>query len=483
MKLGYLYMRLGFAFEHVDVKLSPPFLNTPLKVIEQGIVTEEEISRALGVEIDFIQNALEHLSSMQLIKGSITNTPSSLMCFSLTTKGQEAINKSLLASFESTMLLQVDGITGKYAGIIRDLFLFEGSDLKKQGILPLHSSPKVRPSTESLNNDLPALLDIYRAQQDEIDNTDQLVEIIDVLSLRLKYKLIDIMVFRNCQDGEIKIKVLEGYELVPDYEIRLSERERNGSRVIPDDLLVKQVDFTPSSINKDLHIDIAVLQNKQTMIEELEEERSNLTEQTTIQEIQDQETITSRTERIEELETEIERLKKQQSSTRLITASEHPTILRHALTIAKELVLIISPWINRHVVDEGMVKLIQTAIERDVWIVLGYGMPLREKDVKDNYIDEWVSTQFKSIQSRPNGKKLFYAWLGTHEKILVCDRIFTVVSSFNWFSYRGDKGFRRETGTYSEDPRIVSQAIHRVLSGFKTLPASFPLSSSDLETD
>jgi phosphatidylserine/phosphatidylglycerophosphate/cardiolipin synthase-like enzyme len=138
--------------------------------------------------------------------------------------------------------------------------------------------------------------------------------------------------------------------------------------------------------------------------------------------------------------------------------------------------LIVSPWINSDVVDDEMLINIKDAVKRGVWILIGYGMPLRHKETKEDYIDSRVSDQFKNIQKTQEGKHLVLLWLGnTHEKILVCDNVFSVVTSHNWLSYRGDRGFRSETGTYSEDPRIISETIKHVLSEFKYLPDGFPL--------
>ena len=46
-----------------------------------------------------------------------------------------------------------------------------------------------------------------------------------------------------------------------------------------------------------------------------------------------------------------------------------------------------------------------------------------------------------------------------HHKVLVCDRRFCVISSFNWLSYRGDldDGFRQEVGCVVEGEEKVEE--------------------------
>jgi phosphatidylserine/phosphatidylglycerophosphate/cardiolipin synthase-like enzyme len=48
---------------------------------------------------------------------------------------------------------------------------------------------------------------------------------------------------------------------------------------------------------------------------------------------------------------------------------------------------------------------------------------------------------------------------GTHQKILICDRAFAITGSFNWLSYKGQKGqgYRRELGVVFRHPDPVNE--------------------------
>ncbi len=52
-----------------------------------------------------------------------------------------------------------------------------------------------------------------------------------------------------------------------------------------------------------------------------------------------------------------------------------------------------------------------------------------------------------------------YRTSGTHQKILVCDRAFAVLGSFNWLSCRGeqDQEYRNETSILLRDPAAINE--------------------------
>ena len=64
------------------------------------------------------------------------------------------------------------------------------------------------------------------------------------------------------------------------------------------------------------------------------------------------------------------------------------------------------------------------------------------------------------IQKKKYGDKLLLVKLSnTHEKVLIKDNEYMVITSFNWLSFKGDpnKGFRQETGYYTESKEAINQ--------------------------
>ena len=61
--------------------------------------------------------------------------------------------------------------------------------------------------------------------------------------------------------------------------------------------------------------------------------------------------------------------------------------------------------------------------------------------------------QLQKMSNKEYGRYLQIINLNnTHEKVLICDNDFLVITSFNWLSFKGDPkfGFRQETGYYTE---------------------------------
>ncbi len=50
----------------------------------------------------------------------------------------------------------------------------------------------------------------------------------------------------------------------------------------------------------------------------------------------------------------------------------------------------------------------------------------------------------------------------THEKVLLVDTKYVVITSFNWLSFKGDPklGFRQETGLYTIDSKTIQANIN-----------------------
>lgn len=403
-----------------------------LKLIDLGISTETEIANALGMEIEFVRDALAYLDLHQLIIRRFGSPENPSITFATTGKGKQALREAMTALYVKRFYIQVDGLTGEIAPLDESV-LQTGQDLNKMGIWLLHASPGKRPIAESLNNKLSALESVFK-ESEGFDSSDQLVEVLDVERPWLMYKVVNVLVFRDRTTGRVDLRVFEGYEPVPEYDRILKKREQSGGRVIPDDLLDSAVDYVlPSELVQELRPKIERLEELDRQVQEAASEKDEL--QASLEKLDEEtsaEAVTSKTARIQELESEVQRLKAAQGQSRIVQDNEHRQLLKNALSLAQRGVVIISPWIRRSATDEEIIKLIEQAVQRGVWIAIGYGMPLRRHESKDLYIDEWVAKQFRRIQKRPDGKRLQVKWLGnTHEKILVCDRQFCVVTSHN----------------------------------------------------
>ena len=132
---------------------------------------------------------------------------------------------------------------------------------------------------------------------------------------------------------------------------------------------------------------------------------------------------------------------------------------------AKKEICILSPWINEAVVDPIFVDKMERALARGVSIRIVYGIgdfnsnqKKKKNDDARNIRTEKVATELKNRFSH-YGKKFAMHRSNTHGKLLICDDLFYVMTSFNFLSFTGDyKGqdVREEIGDYSEDKGMIA---------------------------
>lgn len=125
---------------------------------------------------------------------------------------------------------------------------------------------------------------------------------------------------------------------------------------------------------------------------------------------------------------------------------QHPEILRGALQRAQSKLLIISPWIRHQVVDDSFLRDLEAALRRGVKVHIGYGIdegdqrkPGSPAPAGQNKpaISQPAKRALDALARRYRNFKFVYIG-NTHRKLLVCDDAFSVITSFNWLSYRGD---------------------------------------------
>lgn len=154
------------------------------------------------------------------------------------------------------------------------------------------------------------------------------------------------------------------------------------------------------------------------------------------------------TQQVRILEKQLEKLQsRQQSANRILNTYDHRPLLLRALKDARNQVVIVSPWIKRSGLNQEVLSLIEKALQKKVQIVIGYGI----SDQQDS--DPKILNQLQKMSNKEYGRYLQIINLNnTHEKVLICDNDFLVITSFNWLSFKGDPkfGFRQETGYYTE---------------------------------
>lgn len=152
-------------------------------------------------------------------------------------------------------------------------------------------------------------------------------------------------------------------------------------------------------------------------------------------------------------------------------------ILHQALKEAKERIIMICPWITVNGLSDVLKSDIKQALNRNVKIDIGWGM-LRDIEevqklgflgkVSDVLQDNsnwsnWYNAVSKLTdlqQSLPNPNLLNLKLIGTHEKFLVCDQSWALITSHNFLT-SNDSSREREIGLCTHDENIIAELIRR----------------------
>ena len=144
---------------------------------------------------------------------------------------------------------------------------------------------------------------------------------------------------------------------------------------------------------------------------------------------------------------------------RVLQNEEIRKVFLESFTLAQREIDIISPWINRIALNQEAQNLMEDALKRSVRIRIIYGITgtgegSRERQERSKVIIDELSARFQQYGT------LFGAMLdNTHEKLLLCDETFMMVSSFNLLSFDGKYGAitRKEMMYYIENPNQIRQ--------------------------
>lgn len=149
---------------------------------------------------------------------------------------------------------------------------------------------------------------------------------------------------------------------------------------------------------------------------------------------------------------------------RHIHTPDHPPLLERALLHAQRRLLIVSPWISADVVGPVELRRLQLLAVRGCEVTIGWGIgePEADRQMQKPWNREVVAKLEQIARGLP-GRFRFVRLGDTHAKVLVVDREFCAVGSFNWLSFRGDpdRTFRDEQSMYITIPKVVDDVYDK----------------------
>ncbi|PPA80909.1 hypothetical protein C4A76_24820 [Brevibacillus laterosporus] len=427
-----------------------------LKLLDANILKADQISNFLGLEVFLINDALANLVKFDLVHPPISTN------FKITDKGREALRLSrLIQPQEIAYTFLIDGMTGEYH---LDRKTLKAKDVKFHDIHPLKTDIDV-PKVDKLDfQELSRLMKKHLKETLDSSYDGDLISINSIQKCYTEYKKKILLVFKHIDDPDsIDIRVFDGLDRDFKYEPIILWMEQMGIRQIPTDKK-NFIDETSEAITSYVPIEVVESakenKKKQGHFKTIEESLTRrIDEQQKFKEqahLSHEEKLTATLE-IKQLRKQLDEVKQQKASNnRLLETYNHRPLLEKSLKEAKQLIVIVSPWIRFGAFDNELQNLIRIALQRNVTILIGYG--IGRYDVENDKAEKIL----RDMQQKKYGKNLILVKLdNTHEKLLLVDGKYVVITSFNWLSFKGDpnRGFRQETGIYTEDENTISSLI------------------------
>ena len=146
--------------------------------------------------------------------------------------------------------------------------------------------------------------------------------------------------------------------------------------------------------------------------------------------------------------------------------AKHREFLMKTIKKAKHDLIILSGWATSFALDEKLIKSIRAAINRGVNIYICFGYEysksnsMRISDIKG--LEILRSLQEHSNKNRAYGK-MYIAQIPNHSKVLMCDKEYYVVGSFNWLSNSGS------TENPNDETSVVIRNLSLILNNYDEL--------------
>lgn len=428
-----------------------------LKFLNSEIKSIEEISSFLGLDKAIIYDSIAELNRLDLVKAI------SEQDISITEKGKEVLRElNLLVPEEINLPIYVDALTNNI--FMSNAKFLTSKDIRKANMHALKASISRSDMENIKEKDVSRVINKYKKEYLNDDKYDgNLLSINYINKTYFEYKKLNILVFYSKERDELDIKVFEKGDRVLEYEeIILKMQNENMMQIefdekIPFSDIDDQDCFTKKLSESVISEAWEYEKNKYKITEDInkaEHEKQENDERLKEKFIDIEEKYTA-TQNIKKLEEEIKKLQEQlNTQSKIIHTYEHRDILINGLKNAREFVVIVSPWIKRSGFDYELESLIKQAINRKVKVFIGYG--ISDKDDSDKEIIK----RLNKLQTENKNLKVVKL-ANTHEKVLICDNDFVVVTSFNWLSFKGDPkwGFRQETGIYTKRKEIIQSMI------------------------
>ena len=440
-----------------------PIEEFTLRSVIAGADCHEDVAGLLGLETSVIESCTVDLIRKECLRVVPTGTAARRK-MELTTKGRHlARDLEAIVPVEQTVVFFVDGLT-RAPRFYPSEILHRPTDLKNLGIPEIRAFPARPPTLDEV--DIKDVIELVRLDAGRGDSPRQLLRINSIEKRDRVFLEAVALAYRADSGGALQVSFAIDGRLSTEHETafaraRGSEKTKvfRGihERAVPPPMV--------EMLGKSLAEQVERAAQAQGDADELRREArvvgASLEVQHNDQARQPAATVLKDVgKKLRDVEPPVQNLE-----VRPLAVYEHPPLLKRAFEDAEERVLVISPWIRKAVVTREFVMTIRQALDRGVRVYVGYG--LGENDRGENPRDVDARDELEKLASAH--ERFVLRRLGdTHPKILIMDRIFFVISSFNWLSFRGDQNqtFREDWGTLVAIPSVVVEYFQQMVRRF-----------------
>jgi hypothetical protein len=433
-----------------------------LRAVRLGLTRPEEVTGFLGLSDRVVTAVIadmitrEHLVSSRDADGDL---------LLLTEKGKRTVaEQEEIRPAEQTIPFTYDAITRKpkYFG---DSQLYSSKEMRARGITELRAFPNRGPDLHEL--DPRSVGDVLALAAGDAHGRVTLLRLTSVERRMLLYCEALALCYRPIRSGPTQIAFAVDGRLSEEYELAFAAKSGIDRNPIFRELsgIPAEVEV-PDVLDPDLRKRVTGPKAQKAREEAARARAAVAAAKADLVRSRDNDDNSAATDAVKAREAELNKViaKHSLAEVRHVEVYEHPELLQDALNDAQKRLLIISPWIRASVVDESFFRKLSELLARGVSVVIGYGLghdegeAPRDRDARKRLHD--LASRHANLTVRRLGD--------THAKVLIKDSKFSVVGSFNWLSFKGDRNraFREELGYLVAIPERVDDLFARLMHRF-----------------
>lgn len=423
-----------------------------LRCVGESVDTVEAMGLVLGIGPELLSDGVENLLAADLVD-PLPGEGEGGTRFRLTDRGTTALVEECFYRPEVIPFrLLVDAVTGELQPTNRTIYV--GEDVARADglhILPAHvGSPGP--------GDLPPeaverVLGETRRYEPRRAPEGRLYDVPAVVSATRTYLPCDVVAFDAPDQSHVEFRVFARGVRRERHERVLAEMfPRYQERILP---LTRHFEASPPAIALEplfrrADAAQAAVEGLATAAGQVDEQLRSAEREAAAapEKSETRQQVASLTAELARIRAELEEAERERDSVRRIDMGEHRRLLLEGLRSASKRVIIVSPWIRQQAFNGEFRQAVVRAVRRGAHVVIGWGYPEDLDAYKREQTESLIRRMRDEAPKGGRGRLDIVEHGNTHEKVLIVDHEFMVVTSFNWLSFRGEWGQREEAGIY-----------------------------------